>query len=73
MNNFIILAINTGSTSTKAAVYRDDTPILELSLSHSAEELAQFGSIPEQAEWRKGLIIEALKEHDIALDNSKLI
>lgn len=69
MNNFIILAINTGSTSTKAAVYRDDTPILELSLSHSAEELAQFSSIPEQAEWRKGLIIEALKEHDIALDS----
>lgn len=69
MNNFTILAINTGSTSTKAAVYRDETPILELSLSHSAEEIARFGSIPEQAEWRKELILKALEDKGIALDS----
>lgn len=68
VHRFTILAINTGSTSTKAAVYCDDNQILELSLSHSAEELSKFASIPEQAEWRKGLILEALKEHDIELE-----
>lgn len=73
MTDFTILAINTGSTSTKAAVYRNENPILELSLSHSAEELSQFGSIPEQAEWRKGLIIDALKEHNISLDTLSAI
>lgn len=68
-HRYTILAINTGSTSTKAAVYCDDNQVLELSLSHSAEELAQFESIPEQAEWRKGLILEALEKHDIALES----
>lgn len=69
MHNFTILAINTGSTSTKAAVYRDENPILELSLSHSAEEIARFDSIPEQAEWRKELILRALEDKNIALDS----
>lgn len=69
VHRFTILAINTGSTSTKAAVYRDEKQVLELSLSHSAEELAQFGSIPEQAEWRKGLILKALEANDIALES----
>ena len=69
VHRFTILAINTGSTSTKAAVYCDENQVLELSLSHSAEELSQFASIPEQAEWRKGLILEALKQHNIELDS----
>lgn len=66
-HRFTILAINTGSTSTKAAVYYDDKPALELSLSHSTDEIARFGSIPEQAEWRKELILKALEEKGIAL------
>ncbi len=69
VHRFTILAINTGSTSTKAAVYYDDRPALELSLSHSAEELARFDSIPSQAEWRKGLILKALEEKNIAIDS----
>ena len=69
VHRFTILAINTGSTSTKAAVYRDENQVLELSLSHSAEELSRFGSIPEQAEWRKGLILKALEEHNIELES----
>ena len=69
VHRFTILAINTGSTSTKAAVYCDENQVLELSLSHSAEELSQFASIPEQAEWRKGLILETLKQHNIELDS----
>lgn len=68
VHRFTILAINTGSTSTKAAVYHDDTQVLELSLSHSAEELAQFDSIPAQAEWRKGLILKALEDKNISID-----
>lgn len=69
VHRFTILAINTGSTSTKAAVYRDENQVLELSLSHSAEELARFGSIPEQAEWRKSLILKALEENEIELES----
>ncbi|MBR6759293.1 MAG: butyrate kinase [Alistipes sp.] len=68
VHRFTILAINTGSTSTKIAVYHDDTPAMEISLSHSTEELAQFESIPAQAEWRKEVILKALEENNIAID-----
>lgn len=73
VHRFTILAINTGSTSTKAAVYRDEHQVLELSLSHSAEELAQFSSIPDQAEWRKSLILKALEQNNIKLDSLSAI
>ena len=68
VHRFTILAINTGSTSTKIAVYHDDTSAMEISLSHSTEELAQFESIPAQAEWRKEVILKALEENNIAID-----
>ena len=60
-----ILVINPGSTSTKIAVYTDEEPTLTLTLSHTPEELAQFGSIQDQFDWRRQLIEEALAEHGI--------
>ena len=47
-----ILTINPGSTSTKLAVYHDDTEALSQNLSHSAEELAPFATIIEQLDYR---------------------
>ena len=43
-----ILAINPGSTSTKAALYEDDKPVVELTLRHSVEEIGQFANIIDQ-------------------------
>lgn len=57
-----ILAINPGSTSTKAALYEDDKAVLELTLRHSVEEIGRFETIIDQMEWRRDLILEALKE-----------
>lgn len=57
-----ILAINPGSTSTKAALYEDDKAILELTLRHSVEDIGRFDSIIDQMEWRRDLILDALKE-----------
>ncbi len=65
---FTILAVNTGSTSTKMAVYRDRSPIVELTVAHSAEETARFASVTDQSGWRKRIILSALDEHGIALD-----
>lgn len=59
---FKILAINPGSTSTKTALYEDDKPLFELTLRHSAEEIARFATIIDQLEWRRDLILDALKE-----------
>jgi len=68
-----ILAINPGSTSTKIAVYDDTTPILNVSIRHTPEELAQFATIPDQFQWRKQLIEEALEQKGIPLDSLSAI
>lgn len=47
-----ILAVNPGSTSTKIAVYEDETPRLVLNIRHSVEELSQFPRIIDQFEFR---------------------
>lgn len=60
-----ILAVNPGSTSTKIAVYEDETPRLVLNIRHSVEELSQFPRIIDQFEFRKHLVLEALDTNDI--------
>ena len=52
-----ILAVNPGSTSTKIAVYEDETPRLVLNIRHSVEELSQFPRIIDQFEFRKHLVL----------------
>ena len=51
-----ILAINPGSTSTKIAVYRDETPVLVKSIPHSAEEVSKYAQVVDQLPMRKQLI-----------------
>lgn len=55
-----ILAINPGSTSTKIAVFEDLAPIKELTLRHSAEELAGFENVIDQFAFRKQIIVDTL-------------
>ncbi len=60
-----ILAINPGSTSTKIAVYNDQTPILELSLAHSAESLKGYPTVMAQFDFRKQAVLDALLQAGI--------
>ncbi len=60
-----ILAINPGSTSTKIALFDDETPVLEETIRHSDLDLAPFDTVWDQYEFRKRTILEALKRHDI--------
>ncbi|MDD4834848.1 MAG: butyrate kinase [Lutispora sp.] len=62
-----ILAINPGSTSTKIALYENETPIFTKSLSHSADEISKFDKISDQYEFRKKVILDAVGEHRIDL------
>ncbi len=57
----LILVINPGSTSTKMAVYDDDTPVVLRSISHSGEELARFDDVIEQQDYRKQLVLDELQ------------
>jgi len=63
------LIINPGSTSTKIAVFEDEKSVFETTLRHSNEELAKFERVADQFEFRKKLIIDALKENNIALNS----
>ena len=74
MDNIVrILAINPGSTSTKIAVYENETPVFLKNLKHSKENLDQFEKITDQFQFRKDLILNQLKEADILLSSIKII
>lgn len=63
MHDYYILAINPGSTSTKLGLYKGLEKIYEETLRHDAEELAPYPTIWDQYEFRKNVILKALKEH----------
>ncbi|WLR49715.1 butyrate kinase [Bacillus tianshenii] len=65
-----MLVINPGSTSTKIGVFDNDHIVLEQSIRHESEEIEQFGSIIEQYDFRKRVILEAL-DHE-GMNISKL-
>ncbi len=63
-----ILAINPGSTSTKIAVYEDDTLLHAIDIAHSRGELAPFERAIDQYDFRKQLIFDELAAHHISLN-----
>lgn len=63
------LIINPGSTSTKIAVFDDEDIIFEKTLRHQTDELKGFNKISEQYEFRKNIILDALKENNIELSS----
>lgn len=60
-----ILAINPGSTSTKIAVYENETPILVRNIRHTVEELAAYPQVIDQFEFRKNLVLQELEANGI--------
>ena len=52
-----ILVINPGSTSTKIATFDDNTPTFSTNIHHSNSELAAFGDVHEQYDFRKELVL----------------
>lgn len=68
-----ILVVNPGSTSTKMAVYEDEKPLLLRNISHTAEELAPYGNIIEQQDFRRQLVLDELSMADIPLQFDAVI
>lgn len=65
--SYRIFVINPGSTSTKLAYFEDDVKVHEANIFHDAPELAQFGRVFDQLDFRKRMIMDFLKENDIDL------
>lgn len=68
--SYYILAIDPGSTSTKAALYCDKQPLFDLMIEHKACDLECYDSITDQFEWRQDLILYHLEQE--GFDPSRL-
>lgn len=60
-----VLVINLGSTSSKIAYYEDKECKLKETIEHPAEELAQFGKILEQYDYREAAVKAFMAQHGI--------
>lgn len=64
-----ILSINPGSTSTKIAVYDDETALFEQTLEHSAAEISRFARIVDQYKFRRDAVLRSLEENAVPLSS----
>jgi butyrate kinase len=67
IEEYRILAINPGSTTTKIGVFNNDIPIFETVIKHEEEIIQTFESISDQYELRKKTILETLDIEGINL------
>jgi len=68
-----LLCINPGSTSTKIAVFDNEKEVFTETLRHSNEELAPFGKITEQYEFRVETIRKVLDDKGVNLSELSAI
>jgi butyrate kinase len=59
-----VLVVNPGSTSTKIALYGAAGELRGISLSHEMRDLAGFAAVADQLDFRKALIVEALRREE---------
>ncbi len=68
-----ILVINPGSTSTKIAVFDDETEIFKVNISHPLEEIQKYSRIIEQFSFRKEVIMKELERAGISRESLKAV
>ena len=68
-----ILVVNTGSITTKFAVWKDGECILEQKLEHTVAELAHFADVMDQDQMRTEAIISALGKQGIRLEDIDIV
>ncbi len=68
-----ILAINPGATSTKFAVFEDERVLFKKTVEHQDLDLANFGRIFDQYEYRLGLVKDALADAAVPLNSVRAV
>jgi len=63
-----LLIINPGSTSTKIGIFENEVSIFETTLRHGMEELSNFKKMTDQYDFRMGIIVKALAEANINIE-----
>jgi butyrate kinase len=69
-NNFNILVINPGSTSTKIALFRNEEKVMEEVIRYSEEQLAPYATVMDQYEFRRQDILEVLKAKAVGAERA---
>lgn len=64
-NDYCVLSINPGSTSTKIGLFKGEKEVFKKSIEHDQKSLAEFAEISDQYTFRLEMVLEALREHDI--------
>ncbi|MGB8657878.1 MAG: butyrate kinase [Candidatus Zixiibacteriota bacterium] len=64
-NQYRILSINPGATSTKVALYLDDTPIKVETIRHAPEDLSSYKGTLDQMDYRKQLVSRFLEQNQV--------
>lgn len=67
--SYRIFAINPGSTSTKIALFEDETKLFSASVDHDGNELKKFPKISDQFDYRKETILRELEKAGQRIDN----
>ena len=60
-----ILVINPGGTSTKVSVFEDSQEIFKKNIPHTQEDIKAFKTVFDQFEYRKQLILDAIRENGL--------
>lgn len=68
-----ILAIDTGSTSTKVGYFVDGKLVFEEKLIHSAEQIAAYRHVMDQDKLRRDAIMDFLRKKDIPLEGLDIV
>lgn len=69
MKAYKVLTINPGSTSTKIALFEGEKCLYSQNVSHDANELDKYKTMPEQLPYRRETIMNLLNEAGITLDD----
>lgn len=63
-----LFAINPGSTSTKIAMFEDNTQLFSINVAHDAAKLKEFPEISDQFGYRKETILKELANRNVSLE-----
>lgn len=58
----LLLVINPGGTSTKLSIFENEEEKIKKSIIHNYEDMKKFNRVMDQAEYRKNLILDFVKD-----------
>ncbi|TYB31944.1 MAG: butyrate kinase [Candidatus Mcinerneyibacterium aminivorans] len=64
-----VLAINPGSTSTKLAIYENESSLLEETVRHDSKKVKSYDKVVDQFDFRKNIIEKTLKDKGFSLND----